>query len=197
MRPRGFFYYMRDQYQPDATEDEAFAQYDAMHAVFPELGEWHVLQDAQCRREGYVETPMGRRWLWSWRARDEDEIDYDRGFVDDQRTGFQRNYAFNHPIQGGCAEAMLLALTGLDRALRAYDARLVLTVHDEVLIEVADDPAVVAVVRDIVVREMTAAFLTVYPGAPTLNLVQPTIGCSWGEQVSIDKWLAAREGGDR
>jgi DNA polymerase I-like protein with 3'-5' exonuclease and polymerase domains len=88
---------------------------------------------------------------------------------------------------------MLIATARLDRALRPYPTRIVLTVHDELLFEVADDPAVIAKVRDIVVREMTAAFLLVYPDAPTIGLVEPTVGPNWGEQVKIDKWLRAME----
>jgi DNA polymerase-1 len=193
MRPRGFHRFIRDQFQPDITEDEAHALYDAFHAAMPELGEWHYRHEQQCRRDGYVETPLGRRWYWHWRARDDDEIDYDAGFVEDQRTGFQRNFAFNHPIQGGCAEVMLIAMARLDRALRPYPARIVLTVHDELLIEVADDPAIIAIVRDVTVAEMTAAFLAVFPDAPTRNLVEPTIGRSWGEQVPVDDWLNEHE----
>jgi DNA polymerase-1 len=189
MSARGFFRYVRNQYQPDITTEEAYALYDAMHDAYPELGEWHYQQEHQCRRDGYVETPLGRRWYWEWRARGEDEIDDDAGFVEDQRSGFQRNFAFNMPVQGGCAEVILVAMTRLDRALRPYPARLCLSVHDEVLIELADAPDVIADVRTIVVEEMTSAFLHVFPDAPTIGLVDPTVGRSWGEQVSVDEWL--------
>jgi hypothetical protein len=64
-----------------------------------------------------------------------------------------------------------------------------LTVHDELLIEIDADPYVIVDVRAIVVQEMTAAFLHVFPDAPTIGLVEPTIGRSWGEQVSVDEWL--------
>jgi DNA polymerase-1 len=189
MRPRGFFQYVRDQYQPDITEEEAFDQYDAFHEAYPELGEWHYQQERQCRQAGYVETLLGRRWYWKWRAIEEEEIDYDRGFIEDQRSGFYRNYAFNHPIQGGCAEVMLIAIAHVDRALRPLPARVVLTVHDELLIEIDDDPTVINDARTIVVQAMTEAFLHVFPDAPTLGLVEPTIGRSWGEQAPVDEWL--------
>jgi DNA polymerase-1 len=188
----GFFLYVRANYQKDITREASDALYDAMHSAFPELRQWQQLWAAQCRRAGYVETPLGRRWYWRWYARDEEEIDWDAGFIDDQRIGFEYTYALNHVIQGGCAEVMLLALARLDRALRPYGARIILTVHDEVLIEVADDPAVIAAVRDIVVAEMTAAFSMVFPDAPTIGLVEPTIGSNWGEQVKVDEWLAER-----
>jgi hypothetical protein len=63
-------------------------------------------------------------------------------------------------------------------------------VHDELLIEVWALPAIVASVRTIVVQEMTAAFLAVFLDAPTLNLMTPTIGRSWGEQCAVDEWLS-------
>ena len=195
MRERGFYFYVRDQYQPDITEAEAFDLYEAAHAAYPELSEWHALQEAQCRADGYVATPLGRRWHWHWLAREEDEIDYDRGFIEDQRSGFHRNYSFNHVIQGGCAEVILIGMARIDRALRRLRARIVLTVHDELLIELDAEPQVIADVRTIVVEEMTAAFLHVFPGAPTIGLVEPKIGRSWGEQMPVDKWLS-QEGGD-
>jgi DNA polymerase-1 len=191
MSARGFYFYVRDQYQPDITEAEAFDLYEATHAAYPELAEWHAFQEAQCRADGYVSTPLGRRWHWHWLARDEDEIDYDRGFIEDQRSGFYRNYSFNHPIQGGCAEVILIATARVDRALRGLPARIALSVHDELLIELAADPQVIADARTIVCEEMTAAFLHVFPDAPTLGLVEPTIGRSWGEQVPVDDWLQA------
>jgi DNA polymerase I-like protein with 3'-5' exonuclease and polymerase domains len=165
--------------------------YDAAHEAYPELGEWHYQQERECRIDGYVETPLGRRWYWKWWARDDDEIDYDLGFIEDQRSGFERNYAFSHVIQGGCAEGLLIAMAQVDRAVCPYPARLCLSVHDELLIELADAPDVIAAVRTIVVQEMTAAFLQVFPDAPTIGLVEPTIGRNWGEQIPVDEWLSS------
>ena len=187
MRQRGFFYYVRDQYRPDITEDEAFDLYEAFHEAYPELGEWHSQQERQCRRDGFVETVLGRRWSWKWQARDADEVDYDAGFVEDQRSGFRRNYAFNHVVQGSTAEGMLIAMARIDRALHGLPAQIVLSVHDEVLVELADAPDVIRDVRTIVVQEMTAAFLHVFPNAPTIGLVEPTIGRSWGKQMPVDE----------
>ena len=55
--------------------------------------------------------------------------------------------------------------------------------HDELLIEVANAPDLIAEVRTIVLEEMTAAFLHVFPDAPTIGLVEPTIGRSCGERM--------------
>ncbi len=45
------------------------------------------------------------------------------------------NEAVNAPIQGSAADIIKLALVKLHKRLRAYDAKILLTVHDEILIE--------------------------------------------------------------
>jgi hypothetical protein len=39
---------------------------------------------------------------------------------------------------------------------------------------------VAVAVADIARKEMVAAFLDVFPNAPTVNLVEPKIGLNWG-----------------
>jgi hypothetical protein len=38
-------------------------------------------------------------------------------------------------------------------------------------------------------REMVAAFLEVFPDAPTLNLVDPKVGPTWGDLEALPAWL--------
>src|SRR5439155_23477442 len=59
--------------------------------------------------------------------------------------------AVNLPIQGTAADIMKLAMIGVHAALEdRRDARMILTVHDELLFEVAKDQVedVTAIVRD-------------------------------------------------
>ena len=191
MSRRGFFHYVRSEYQPNITEEEADALFEGTFEAYPELAEWHYQQERACRRAGYVDTPLGRRWHWRWRAKEPDELDPEELFFEDKLSGFQRNYSFNHPVQGGCAEVMLLAMARVDRALRGLPARIVLSVHDEILIELRDDLSVVSAVHACVVEQMTTAFLHVFPDAPTLHLIEPTIGPNWGEMRPVEEWLAA------
>ena len=86
----------------------------------------------------------------------------------------------------------MIALTRLDRALRNEPARLIATVHDEAVLLVPDDPAAVERIGGIAQREMVAAFLEVFPDAPTLNLVDPTVGPTWGDLRPLKTWLAER-----
>jgi DNA polymerase family A len=108
-------------------------------------------------------------------------------------VGFRGVYAVNHPVQGSSAEVMQIALTRLDRALRSAPVQIIATVHDEAVLLVPDDVDYVEYIGAIAKREMIAAFLEVFPDAPTLNLVDPKAGPTWGDLQSLPDWLQSRE----
>jgi hypothetical protein len=64
--------------------------------------------------------------------------------------------AINHPIQGTAADIIKLAMIALHRRLRegGYRARIILQVHDELLLEVPDEE--VDAVRSLVVETMSS-----------------------------------------
>jgi DNA polymerase-1 len=64
--------------------------------------------------------------------------------------------ALNAPVQGSAADIIKLAMIRVDQALEATAARMVLTVHDELVFEVPED--VVTEVSDAVRKEMEAAY---------------------------------------
>jgi len=66
-----------------------------------------------------------------------------------------RNISRNTPIQGGALDIMKLALVRVDKALEPYNARLVHTVHDELIAEVIDED--VDKIKKIVEEEMIQA----------------------------------------
>ena len=95
-----------------------------------------VIGDA--RKRGHAETVLGRR-------RPIPDLE-SRNFR--QRTAAER-VAQNTPIQGSAADIMKLAMLAVDELMRArlaranpWDAVLLLTVHDELVLEVAEDQAV-------------------------------------------------------
>jgi DNA polymerase-1 len=101
---------------------------------------------ADARATGYTETVLGRKRLLPALAQGD-------GLA---RSNAERA-AINTPIQGSAADLLKVAMVRCARALDAggFAARLVLTVHDELLIEspVAEVPAVQA----LVVEAMTHA----------------------------------------
>jgi DNA polymerase I-like protein with 3'-5' exonuclease and polymerase domains len=56
---------------------------------------------------------------------------------------------------------------------------LIATVHDELLLEVAEEDAGLA--REILHTAMVEAFEATFPGAPTTNLAEAKIGGTWAD----------------
>ena len=117
------------------------------------------------RRDGYVTTIFGRR-------RNIPELKSSNFNV---RSGAER-IALNTPVQGSAADIIKLAMLRVDRALteEALQARLVLQVHDELIVECP--PWEAELVKTIVTREMEHA------AALSLPLVaEAKQGASWYE----------------
>ena len=91
---------------------------------------------AFCRANGYVETLAGRR-----------RVIADINSADRQSREYAERMSYNMPIQGTAADVIKLAMLQLAPAIRELDARLVLQVHDELVVEVprerAEETAVV------------------------------------------------------
>jgi len=86
----------------------------------------------EARRDGYVSTLFGRR-----RYLPDITSENDRARAAAERA------AVNMPVQGTAADVMKKAMIEIDRRLRKGDlgARMILTIHDELLFEVAPDHA--------------------------------------------------------
>ena len=123
-----------------------------------------VVKDAE--RDGYTTTAFGRR-------RYIPEITAQNGNL----RAFGRRVAMNAPIQGTAADIMKLAMLRVDEAIRAegIDARIVMQVHDELVIEVADGQ--IERCRQLVKQEMESAAELSVP-----LTVDVTVGKNWLEQ---------------
>ena len=192
MGNRGFYNYLRAGYQPNITYEEACNLRARFFEGYPDLAAWQDDYSWCSRQQGFTETMCGRRWRWAWRAQAADDLDEDEDFYGDKLIGFNGAYAINHPVQGSSAEVMMIALTRLDKALRDEPAQLIATVHDEAVLLVPDEPDAVERIGAIAQKEMIAAFLEVFPDAPTLGLVDPAVGPTWGDLVPLQQWLAKR-----
>jgi DNA polymerase-1 len=122
------------------SQQEAQAFIDAYFAGFPRVRAFIDRTLAEARTTGVVKTMFGRRRLVP-------ELNSRNGQV---RMAAER-VAVNLPIQGSAADIMKRAMIDVHAALASHpDARMILTVHDELLFEVpverADEYA--AIVRE-------------------------------------------------
>jgi DNA polymerase-1 len=141
--------------------DEAAAILKAYFEAFPNVRDYMDRVVAEARSRGYTETLMGRR-------RQIPELQANNYRI---RQAGERQ-AMNAGIQGLAADIFKAALVRLDAALRGAGlaSRLVLQVHDEVILEVP--PAEESGAVGIVTEAMT--------GAATLS-VPLEINLSWGK----------------
>jgi DNA polymerase-1 len=100
---------------------------DAYFARYPKIQEYLDRTLAEARATGKVTTLFGRvRYI--------PEI-HNKSFT---VRGNAERMATNAPIQGTAADILKLAMIALDRALEGSDAAMLLTVHDEIVIEAAE-----------------------------------------------------------
>ncbi len=105
----------------DAKEyiDKYFEQY-------PKVAQWIEKTVKEAKKNGYVETWMGRKR-------------YLPGLMEKNRMLYEaaKRMATNSPVQGTSAEIIKLAMIELHRAFetKKIDAKIVLQIHDELLIE--------------------------------------------------------------
>ncbi len=120
---------------------------DAYFVAFPSVKAFMERTVEAARERGYTETVFGRR-------RRIPELSSGQRNV---RMAGERQ-AMNAPIQGLAADIFKVALVRLDVELgrRALGARIVLQVHDEVILEVA--PAERAAADEVVLHAMSGAF---------------------------------------
>lgn len=128
---------------------------------FPKIAQYLDRVKETARRDGFVTTMMGRRRYIPELAGKNKNL-----------QSFGERVAMNSPIQGSAADIIKVAMINVSNKLKDIDARLVLQVHDELLIEAHRDCAEAA--REILVTEMENAVKLSVP----LN-VDVSIGDNW------------------
>ncbi|MGH2556015.1 MAG: DNA polymerase I [Actinomycetota bacterium] len=109
--------------------DEAGEFIEAYFAQFPKVREFLDRQVVRASAEGFTETILGRRrYLPELQA------------ANPRVRDMGRRMALNAPIQGGAADILKLAMIKVDEALAGSgpDCDMVLTVHDELVFDVAE-----------------------------------------------------------
>ncbi|MNX90611.1 DNA polymerase I [compost metagenome] len=144
--------------QAQAYIDRYFARYPGVLAYMERTRE-------QAAAQGYVETLFGRRLYLP-------EIHAKNGAM---RKAAERT-AINAPMQGTAADIIKRAMVAVDAWLPAsgLDARMILQVHDELVLEVREDQ----------VEALKAGLLPLMSGAAALDvplLVEAGVGSNWDE----------------
>ena len=129
------------------TVAEAKAYMGAYFHRFPGVKAYMDQVVERARADGYVETPMHRR-----RALPEIKSS------NHNMRSFGERVALNMPIQGAAADIIKLAMVRVHRQLKeaALEARLIMQVHDELIVECPEAEA--DRVKAILVREMEGAW---------------------------------------
>lgn len=147
------------------TKKEAAKYIDSYFETYPGIKRFLDDAVAHAKEMGYVVTLFGRR-------RPVPELS-SSNFM--QRS-FGERVAMNAPIQGTAADIMKIAMIGVNRAFKEnhMKSRVVLQVHDELLVEAHDSE--IEQVQEILKREME--------GAASLNVpleIDMHIGSTWYE----------------
>lgn len=117
----------------DKTVEEARDLISVYFKAFSGVQKWLDKAGRDSIKLGYSPTPLGRKRYYKVPAQNDPE--YRRKLSEIERRGK------NAPIQGCNADMTKMALVFLHEKLRNYDARLVNTVHDEIVVEVREDQA--------------------------------------------------------
>ena len=152
------------------TLPEAEKFINAYFERFPRVRAYLDATRQQAIERGYVETLLGRRRYFPVLASQEGGRQSDA-----ERRAAERE-AVNMPIQGTAADIIKLAMIRLHRALgeRGLGARMILQVHDELVLEVPEGEVQLAasLVRDVMENA--------YPLEVPLR-VDVSVGHNWGE----------------
>jgi DNA polymerase I len=152
----------------EISREEAQAYIDAYLARFPLVQDFIERTVEQAERDGFVTTLLGRRRpVPEIRARNR------------QTRALGERLAVNSVMQGTAADVIKVAMVRIHRRLREEGraSRLVLQVHDELLLEVPQTES--SAVRELVRAEMCGA----YPLDPPLA-VDVGVGDDWAEAKS-------------
>ncbi|MER3426344.1 MAG: hypothetical protein C4299_04190 [Thermoleophilia bacterium] len=152
----------------ELTQEEAERFINAYFARYPKVRDYLEGLKRQAAEQGYVETLLGRRRYFP-------ELAPGAQTSFNQRRASER-MAVNAPIQGSAADIIKIAMCRLHSALKArrLRTRLILQVHDELVLEAPDEE--VEEVKPLIVEIMENA----YPLDPPLK-VDVKVGQNWEE----------------
>ena len=160
MGSRGLRSYAWKNYDLDWSLGEAERVRSLLFATYPGVRPYQQARADEARANGVLYSISGRPLRPEW------EPDGTIWFTS----------CCNFGIQASAADVLLEALVRVDRAL---PGALVLSIHDEILLEVPEAEAEAAAAT--LAECMTEAFTKWFPDAPTKDLVEAKIGRCWAK----------------
>ena len=160
MGPMGLVRNAWKQFGIELTEAEAKDALDRFFTKYSGLRRWMREHADECKRTRKVTIGAGRVVENAWEG----------------LHGLRYTQMCNLPVQGICADCMMLAIAYAHVELGGV---LVAMVHDELLAEVPEADA--ATVAEKLKECLHRAFVETFPGAPTRGLVDAHVGAHWAE----------------
>ena len=113
--------------QLQITRAEAQSYIEQYFERYPKVKDYMEKTKLSAKQMGYVETVFGRRLYLD----DIDSSNY-------QRRQYAERSAINAPMQGTAADLIKMAMTDLHQKIiaQSFDAKIIMQVHDELVIEV-------------------------------------------------------------
>lgn len=138
--------------QTGISRTEAKQMIDAYFETYPRLKEYMNEQIMTARKNGYVETILGRKRYLK-------DINSANSVV----KGHAERNAINAPIQGSAADIIKLAMINIDRELenQKMETKMLLQVHDELIFEAPIDEIEIA--KILIKTQMETAYATQVP----------------------------------
>jgi DNA polymerase I len=160
--PNGLVQTAWDNYGLVLSLADAQRAQDAFFRRYPVLRAWMGRQADKAKATQVVRTVLGRPLRAAW-----------------EKGGLRYTQAVNIPVQGSCADVLLIALAEAGQRLRDLDAAIIATVHDEIVAEVGAGDAAEAARR--LEAAMVEAFVEVFPEAPSTGLVDGAVVDCWAD----------------
>ena len=148
--------YAANSYGVKMGIDQARETKAVFHRTYPRLTEWQQEAVSDANAWGFSASKHSR---------------LRRHFSDDVYT-----HAMNHPVQSTAWEILALAIIDMDK-LMPVGCVITHHVHDELV--VACLPEQVTVVSELLAEVLTAAFLKIFPDAPTRGLIEVKSAPDW------------------
>lgn len=164
---------------PDPLHYVALNMHKAFHRAYPAIGEAHARIRNQVMRDKKVKSVFGR-------TRGIPEIDA----IDRDERGGAARAASNTLVQGPASDTNLLGLVGVSNTIDRYDAEIIDTVHDSILVE-APNEHVASFIRE-AIGIVTSPPLKAF-GIKDFNIpieAEAKVGQSWG---SMEKMTTVAE----